>query len=137
VKKEKEPDGTNHQVVLRTLVDTRRSNVTVLDSRLATDHQVAAGAYPFLESIEDAVFIQMWNLTPTHRSNFDKSSPLSIELGKSKISSPGYAECVIQDLQRTDTRQFIHACVGDARLFEVGVTKGHLGKNRDRLVRDK
>jgi hypothetical protein len=93
VKKEKEPDGTNHQVVLRTLVDTRRSNVTVLDSRLATDHQVAAGAYPFLENIEDAVFIQMWNLTPTHRSNFDKSSPLSIELGKSKISSPGYAEC--------------------------------------------
>jgi len=56
VKKEKEPDSTNHQVVLRSLVDTRRSNVTVLDSRLATDHRVAPGAYPFLGSIEDAVF---------------------------------------------------------------------------------
>jgi len=59
VKKQKEPDSTNHQVVVRSLVDIRRSNATVLDSRLANDHQVAAGAYPFLASIEDAVLIQM------------------------------------------------------------------------------
>jgi len=76
VKKEKEPDSTNRRVVFRSLVDTRRSNVTVLDSRLATDHQVAAGAYPFPGSIEDVVFIQIWNLTPTHTSNFDKSNSL-------------------------------------------------------------
>ena len=42
VKQEEEPDSTNPRVVLRSLVDARRSNTTVLDSRPVADHQVAA-----------------------------------------------------------------------------------------------
>ena len=84
MKKEERPEGTNWQVVSRSVVvpagtEEKRPPVLEIPNTLHYTDEIIS-----------------WAVRKTEPAHVD---PLRIELGKSKITSPRYAECEIRGIQ--------------------------------------